>query len=257
MDMVSNEGFVNDPDKADQLYKEMALFMERKGILIIDDYDHNSGQFPTAAILPSLPHALIDTSKLNSIEDYLGNYKNLKKKLRVFQNKGGSFELIRHKMDLEEIESLKNCFDSTAKRSVIYLPYQDLNLNAAVITSQSAIEEAYYFIARLNGEFLGYQAAIKTGKHLNALHGAFDRTRKTTYHAYDILFVKMTEFAIENGLDLIDVGVVLNDTKKKMVNKTVDMSYYLFSKIKFVKWLFETILKISKVQGKRQMQYRT
>ena len=108
----------------------------------------------------------------------------------------------------------------------------------------------------MNGNFLGYQAAVKTGTHLNALHGAFDRTRKTNFHAYDLLFVKMTEFAINNNLKSIDFGAVLNITKQRMVNRTIDMSYFLFSKYKIIQWVFNSFLKLTKVQGKEQLQYR-
>jgi hypothetical protein len=108
---------------------------------------------------------------------------------------------------------------------------------------------------KLNGEFLGYQAAIKTGTSLNALHGAFDRERKTTYHAYDILFVEMTGFAIENGLKTIDFGSVLNITKQRMVNNTIPMSYFMLSKYSFVQWFFYRLLKLTKIQGEKQMRF--
>jgi len=41
-------------------------------------------------------------------------------------------------------------------------------------------------------------------------HGAFDRNHATTYHAYDLLFVEMTLYAIEHDLKLIDVGSARN-----------------------------------------------
>ena len=71
-----------------------------------------------------------------------------------------------------------------------------LYLDAAKTTSRTEMTEAYYLVARLNGEIVGYQAAIKTGKHLNGMHGAFDWKRAATYHAYSILFVKLAEFAM-------------------------------------------------------------
>jgi hypothetical protein len=78
---------------------------------------------------------------------------------------------------------------------------------------------------------------------LNALHGAFDRDRKTTHHAYDILYVKMTEFALEEGLQICDFGAVLNYTKQRMVNKTLDMSYFLLGKNTIVQKIFSQFLK--------------
>jgi hypothetical protein len=108
---------------------------------------------------------------------------------------------------------------------------------------------------KLNDEFLGYQAAIQTGTSLNALHGAFDRERKTTFHAYDVLFVEMTRFAIENGLTTIDFGSVLNVTKQRMVNRIIPMSYYMFSKYSSVQWFFLKLLKLTKIQGEEQMKF--
>ena len=66
----------------------------------------------------------------------------------------------------------------------------------------------------------------------------------------------MTDFAIKNGLTLIDFGAVLNTTKKRMVNKSINMSYFLLSKSSFIQWLFNIFLKITKVQGIDQMKFR-
>jgi hypothetical protein len=257
MDMMSNPGFVKNVDEKEEIYAAVAGFLKSKSILtIINDYSYNSRIYPNASILPALPHAIIELSDYNTTLDYLKEHKNIKRKLNGFRNKGGSFEVVRLKLNQQEIGHLKNCFLSTAERSVFYLPYQDLYLNSAINTSQTEMNEVYYFIAKMNGEFLGYQAAIKTGNHLNTLHGAFDRTRKSNYHAYDLLFVQMVEFAIDQNLNTIDYGAVVSVTKQRMVNRTVEMSYYLLSKYKIVQWVFNYFLKITKVQGKEQMVFR-
>ena len=257
MDMMSNPGFVKNVAEKDEIYSAVAEFLRNKSILtIINDYSYNSRLYPNASILPALPHAVIDLSSYNSVLDYLKEHKNIRRKLNGFRNKGGSFEVIKQQLKKEEIEHLKDCFLSTAEKSVFYLPYQDLYLNSAINTSQTDLREVYYFIARINGEFLGYQAAIKTGKNLNALHGAFDRNRKTNHHAYDLLFVQMVEFAINHGLSTIDYGAVVSVTKQRMVNRTTEMSYYLFSRFPIVQWIFNYFLKLTNVQGKEQMKFR-
>ena len=193
---------------------------------------------------------------MTSIQDYLKHYKNLKRKLRVFQIKGGEYTRIERSLDEEQLTQVKRCFLSTAEKSVFYLPYQDLYLNAALTTSSSNIKNACYFIATLDGKFIGYQAALRTGKFLNALHGAFDRNLRTTHHSYDILFLKMTEFAIEEGLKVCDFGAVLNYTKQKMVNKTIEMSYFMLSRYPIIQWLFNQFLKSTKIQGHEQLKFR-
>jgi hypothetical protein len=256
MDMMSNPGFVKDPEKSNDVISAIALFLKTNSFLtIINDYSDKTYLYPNATILPSLPHAIIDISQMTSIDEYICNFKSIKRKINIFRNNGGKFELAHNVLHDKDIASVRKCFISTAEKSIFYLPYQDLYLNSALILSGTQIENVYYFIMRLNGEFLGYQAAVKTGTCLNALHGAFNRELKTTYHAYDILFVEMTKFAIENGLKTIDFGAVLNVTKQRMVNNTIPMSYFMLSKSTFVQWVFYRLLKLTKIQGDKQMRF--
>ncbi len=256
MDMMSNSGFIKNPDETEDIHKAMADYLRKnKFLTIVNDYSLNKNLY-RAAVLPALPHALVNTSSMDQLEDYTDHFKNIKRKLRVFKSKGGEYKRIESQLNDEQIGSLKKCFVSTAEKSVFYLPYQDLYLKSAIETSKTPIKNVHYFIATINNEFIGYQAAIKSGKHLNALHGAFDRQRKSNYHAYDILFVKMAEFAIENNLESIDFGAVLNVTKQKMINQSIDLSYFVMSKYKLIQKLFSLFLKLTKVQGKDQLKFR-
>jgi GNAT acetyltransferase-like protein len=258
MDMMSNPGFVKDPEMATKIYRAMADYLRKNTLLtIINDYTANAGLYGKASMLPALPHALIDCSHMSTIADYTKAFKNIKRKIRVFRNKGGEYKMIANQLDEKQISALKICFLSTAEKSVFYLPYQDLYLNAAMHTSRHNIENVHYFIATIDRNIIGYQAAIVSGNKLNALHGAFDRNRKSTYHAYDILFVKMTEFAIENGLNTIDFGAVINLTKQKMINKSIDMSYFVLSKYSLVQKVFKFFLKSTKIQNWEQLKFRT
>ena len=257
MDMMSNPGFIREPQRADEVLTGMVNFLKRKKLLtIVNDYTQNADLYKQATELPALPHALIDCSAMVSISDYTNTFKNIKRKIRVFRNKGGQYKIVQNQLKNEQLDELKKCFISTVEKSVFYLPYQDLYLESAVHTSKHVIDSVYYFIATLNGHFLGYQAALQTGHHLNTLHGAFNRTRKTTFHAYDILFVKMIEFAIENDLKIIDFGAVINQTKAKMINTSKEMSYFILSRYSLIQTIFKLMLKTTKIQGSKQMKFR-
>lgn len=258
MDMMSNTGFVRDPNQYDEIIKAAIIYLNQNKLLtIVTDYTSNKNLYSKASVLPALPHATINCSEMDNISDYLKSFKNINRKMRVFENKGGRYIFIENNLSGDQIESLRKCFNATAEKSVFYLPYQDLYLQSAINTSQSHLTNVCYFIATLDDEFIGYQAALKTGKYLNALHGAFDRTRKSTYHAYDILFVKMTEYAIANNLSICDFGAVLNFTKQKMVNRHDEMSYFIMSKNAMVQLLFNVFLKKTKVQSKSQLRFRS
>jgi len=256
MDMMSNPGFVRDPSKLNLIYSAMSGYLGKHSwMTMINDYAANSILYPNAVILPALPHALIDTSAMTEISEYVRLHKNVKRKYQIFRQNGGTFHIVHNTLETQDIQSLKKCFISTAEKSVFYLPYEDLYLNSALLTSSTFINNVIYFIARLNGEFIGYQAVLKTGNYLNALHGAFDRNRPTTYHAYDLLFVEMTQYAIEHDLKLIDLGAVLNTTKQRMVNCTRPMSYFMLSKKPIIQRIFYMITKHSKIQGRDQMRF--
>lgn len=258
MDMMSNPGFVKDPGKESELIELMSRFLQRSGLLtIINDYTINKDLYKGFSVLPALPHALIDCSDMSSPEEYIRTHKSIRKKINRLRKTGGVIEIIKNKLNESDLQSLEKCFIATSEKSIFYLPYQDLYLKAAKKTSATELPDVVYFVVRIDGAFVGYQAALKTGENLNALHGAFDRTRRTNYHAYDILFVEMTKFAIENNLKSIDFGAVLNTTKQRMVNKVVDMSYFISGKYKPLVKLVTLLLKISKIQGKQQMKYRT
>lgn len=256
MDMMSNPGFVRDPAKSKMIYSAIADYLGKHSwMTMINDYTMNSDLYPNAVTLPALPHALIDTSGMAGIGDYLERHKNIRRKYQIFKKNGGTFHYIQNVLEPHDIETMRRCFISTAEKSIFYLPYEDLYLSSALLTSSTPINNVIYFIARLNGEFIGYQAAIKTGKYLNALHGAFDRNRPTTYHAYDLLFVEMAHYAIEHHLGLIDLGAVLNTTKQRMVNSTRPMSYFMLSRRPMIRWIFYMVTKHSKIQGQEQMRF--
>jgi len=256
MDMMSNPGFVRDPAKSNLIYSAIAGYLGRHSLMtMINDYTTNSELYPGSIRLPALPHALIDTSSMTEIDDYGRLHKNIRRKYQIFKSNGGTFHIVQNALEAKDLEIVKQCFISTAEKSVFYLPYEDLYLNSALLTSSTPINNVLYFIARLNGEFIGYQAALKTGDYLNALHGAFDRNRQTTFHAYDLLFVEMTKYAIEHNLKVIDVGAVLNTTKQRMVNCTRPMSYFMLSRNHLIRWIFYMVTKHSKIQGREQMRF--
>jgi len=256
MDMMSNPGFVREPEKSSLIYCAIADYLGKHSwMTMINDYTTNSVLYPNAVTMPALPHALIDTSKITEIGVYVNQHKNIRRKYQIFKKNGGTFNTIHNVLEAQDIEKVRKCFISTAEKSVFYLPYEDLYLNSALLTSSTPINNVIYFIARLDGEFIGYQAALKTGDCLNALHGAFDRNRPTTYHAYDLLFVEMTHYAIEHNLKLIDMGAVLNTTKQRMVNCTRPMSYFMLSRKPIIRWIFFMVAKHSKIQGREQMRF--
>lgn len=256
MDMLSNPGFTVQPEKTGEIFSAMADFLrQHTPQIVITDYHENATLYPQAAVLPFMPHGLVATAGMKSLQDYVGGHKNIKKRLNSFKNNGGSTDIVRGALDEPTLASMKRCFLATADKSTVYLPYEDLYLKSALAISSMPSDFVYHFIARKDGEFLGYQAAIKTGTRLNALHGAFDRERTTNFYAYDNLIVRMAEFAIQEGLESVDFGSILNLTKQRLMNQSLAMDYYLLSKSSLTQKVLTGFLKLTKSQGKEQMRF--
>lgn len=258
MDSISNTGFVVLPEEAEEIYSGILNFLHKKFFLtFIYDYTENQKLYPRVTRLPSMPHGLVDCTEMKSLEDYLQLHKNIKRKIKGFTKNGGTFEIIRKIIPEKELAQLKKCFITTSEKSMTYTPYQDLYLSSVMTMCKTPLENIYYFIVKLDGEFIGYQAAIKSGMNLITLHGAFDRERKTTFHAYDILFTKMVEFAIENNLKTVDFGPINNVTKERMVNQAIDMSYFIYGKFFFSNFIFEKFFRRTNIQSDDQLKFHS
>ena len=128
----------------------MAAYLKEQNLLtVIYDLTQNAEQFDSASIFPALPQALIDCANYTSIADYTAHYKNIKRKVKKFANKQGVYTRVDHQLSEDHLAELKKCFQATIYKSVIYLPYQDLYLNAALTTGRTKIDNIYYFISSL------------------------------------------------------------------------------------------------------------
>jgi hypothetical protein len=60
--------------------------------------------------------------------------------------------------------------------------------------------------------------------------GAFDRTRHTNYHVYENLIMTTIHHALEHGLQSIYYGMVVNETKAKMMSRFAPIQQRYFAR---------------------------
>ena len=109
---------------------------------------------------------------------------------------------------------------------------------------------------RMNGDLLGYHSFVQTGKGLRMLHGAFDRTRRTTHHCYENLIIHTVGYAIGNGLEAVHFGPVLNVTKQRMMNRFGKTRLYFYSNNPVIRFLFRLIFPHSRMQSKGLLAFK-
>jgi hypothetical protein len=224
-------------------------------LLFIHDLTENSIYYDGSIKIQYPDDGIIHLNNFNSIEDYLRLHKNLKKKLRHYKKNGGEVDLIRGKLDNKMQEYVRNCVLSTSKHSIFKLPYQENYPNMCVSSTSIENNQVLHFICRMNNEFLGYHTFIEFENQMRCMHGAFNRNLSTTHHAYENMIYRTVEYGLENKIDTIHYGPVLNETKKRMMETFIPTQLYLFSNIPGMVKILSPVLKRSRLQQKELLKF--
>jgi len=143
----------------------------------------------------------------------------------------------------------------TSLKPLLVLPFQENYPTMAMKPCMSALDRIVHFIARLDGDVIGYHSFALSGKCMYCLSGAFDRSRTTTYHAYENLIIESIKFGLELGIKTIYYGSVLNPTKAKMMNAYSQCEQRYYSKFKLITKAFHILINFSKTSPKNLAPY--
>lgn len=256
-ELMANPGYVNDKYDTAEIYPILMDHMQKKLFLsFVHDLKENTHLYPAGIKLDYPDEGVIDIDEVESVENYRRLHKNVKKKIRHFRGRGGIVEIIKGKLNPEDIKLVGQSIESTSKHSVFKLPYQE-NYAAMCMASASIEDEnVVHFICRTETDFLGYHSFIDFGSHLRCLNGAFNRDLKTTHHAYENMIMKVVEYAEERGIKRIYFGPVLNETKRRMMHEFLPTSINFSSSNKIMKSIFPIIMRNSRMMNKKVMRFQ-
>ena len=228
-DIISNHGFVANGYDQETIIPGLLNYLKKVSpCLFVTDLSKNASLHKGAKSFPYTKEGAISLEGMRSIDDYIVNHNNLKRKLRKFEKDGGTIEVHKGDFDKETLELVQKCFLSTIEKSVIRTPFQDHFPTMVLQTCCLKSDRMIHFIARLNGQFLGYHTFIQTGKSLRMIHGAFDRTLKTTQHSYENIITAAADYAIKQKLEIVHFGPIMNETKNRLMNRSFQANIYLY-----------------------------
>ncbi|MBX7258756.1 MAG: GNAT family N-acetyltransferase, partial [Candidatus Hydrogenedentes bacterium] len=162
---------------------------------------------------------------------------------------GGAVEVLTGQVPDRVLVRFLACMDSTVNCSIVYSPFQGLFPGIVRRTCGIDRPEMVHIVARLRSEVVGYHTFVKTGNGLRMIHGAFDRTLRSTCHAYESVIVRTAAYALERGLAYVHFGPVMNETKRRMMNDTRPCALYFYSRYSLVRLLFPPIFRRTKMQS--------
>jgi hypothetical protein len=253
---IANPGFVADGHASDAVIAAMIDYMRRRARLFVVIDEHAHGAFHQAArAFPYVNDGAIDVSRMHGVQDYLAEHRNIKRKIQEFRSKGGAIDVCTGPLDAGLSQKVRACLEATARRSLIRSPFQDTFVDCAVATGRCDSPRTVHFIARLQGEFVGYHSFLQTGDGLRMMHGAFDRERPTTHHAYENIIIDTVRHAIESGLKSVCFGPVMNETKRRMMNRFEEVDLYFYAKGSLAQMVFARVLPHTRLQSEELLVF--
>jgi hypothetical protein len=255
-EIFANPIFLNKNAVSENELGEILNLLRKKFLLLfIHDLAGNASLHPTSAVMPYPDESIIETSGYATIDDYLADHHNLKKKLKEYQKIGGRVEIAKGKLDEHVVKRIKECVILSGERSVFKLPYQDdypdMCKGSATIDNRNLI----HFLCRSDDEFYGYHSFIEFKNQIRCLNGAFNRNLPTTHHAYENMIYRVVAYAIENKIQTVYFGPTLNETKKRMMNRFLPTQLYISSNMPIFLKLFVPILRRSRLNARDLLEF--
>jgi Acetyltransferase (GNAT) domain len=255
-EVASNPGFVAQGVCRDEVVTAMISHLRSNcyGVMITDRLA-NAHLHTGCAAFPYVSDGIVDVTCMHDVQDYVGAHRNIKRKIKAFTNKGGRIDVVRGPLDDSLVDTVRRCISATADTSIIRSPFQDTFLDAASETCRCTSEDVVHFIAAMNGEVLGYHSFIRAGTGLRMMHGAFDRTRRTTHHCYENLIIATVDWALKEGLDAVHFGPILNETKRRMMNRSEAAALYFHSDNLLIRGLVPLAFRFSRMQSRQLLAF--
>jgi hypothetical protein len=256
-EVLANPGFFATDAPREEIAATMLRYLHRKSYgLIVIDHEDQAHLHTRVKGYPYVCDGSVHINGMVKVQDYVAEHGSIKRKIKAFENKGGTIDRVHGAIDDALFENIRHCLESTVERSVIYSPWQDNAAAMAVRTCRAESDRFVHFIARMNGDLLGYHSFVQTGNGLRMLHGAFDRTRRTTHHSYENLIIHTVGYAIDNGLESVHFGPVLNVTKQRMMNRFGKTRLYFYSNNPVIRFFFRLIFPYSRMQSGKLLAFK-
>jgi hypothetical protein len=244
-DGAANPGFVAQGIARPEFVARALTFLRQRYLLggVVEGVGElSAGSF---AAFPFCDYGMIDLHNIAHAEELFPDSKNLKRKLNKFRNKGGEIRIIEGALSPVLRDAAISCLNSI--QAVLVSPFQDNYNNMVLCAAAHSTPRILHFVATLEEECVGYHTFAHCGNSLYCLSGAFDRTRHTNYHAYENLIMATIHHALEHGLHNIHYGMVVNETKAKMMSRFAPIQQRYFARFALFNSLVHRVISRSQL----------
>jgi hypothetical protein len=169
----------------------------------------------------------IATNNSDAAKTLLEKHSHLSRQINRFRNKGG--EIFLHEGIVKD--ELSDAFVKCCKSSYLKNPHPGAPINVEAYGEhvKNFIENypsTLHIYAKLNGQVVGVQIFIKHKNYLELTEGGF---LTDTYHAYENIILASVQYAAEHNFERVSYGLVLNQTKDRLLDKNTRKPIYLIT----------------------------
>ena len=184
--------------------------------------------------LESVPHIVADrimeSGSISTLDPdiervMLTRHSHLSRQIHRFRNKGGSVHITEGPPDDTLADSfVACCLDSYRKNIHPGMPIDIDAYGGHVRKFISSTPKALYIHACLDGQVVGVQIFLRHQHHLELTEGGFF---SQTCHAYENIIMASLRYAVDNGLEKVSYGLILNPNKERLLDADTRVPVYL------------------------------
>jgi hypothetical protein len=166
----------------------------------------------------TLPMVQVVVEGCATLDDYLATLnrnrrRNFKRERELFAKAGGTIQEYRGVIgDNPELhKQVMACLSSSGAHTQFNVPYND------VLTHPDAIARQWQIVltAHVASRVVGFMSLLIDGRRLMQCHGGLDYERSHEVKAYHNLISAAIEVTLAEGLDMLTLGPMTNETKRR------------------------------------------
>jgi hypothetical protein len=237
VDLCGSPGFVAGGLSRDELAAAVIAHLRRRFLFVSV---HDRADAPRDELTISLPFAdsgFVEVDQLDDPEDLVRAHRNLKRQIEGFAAHGGRIEVVEGPLDEAVRARVLGCIRGVERVGIMRTPFQDaypgMVDRAAILPERRIV----HLVARLDDEVVGYHTFALSGRRMLCLSGAFDRTKATTWHAYENLVLESVRVAKRAGVERIHFGPVLNATNARVMTRFERTELRIHTRLRGLRYL--------------------
>lgn len=255
VDLCGSPGFAADGEDREALVHEAIAFLTRRYLsvsVLEEESTPRQGRFVEIGMADSGRYV----AGRGGVEGLFERRTHLRRKVAKFRNKGGTVQVVEGALSADDRAGVLHCIRCAQGARLLHVPYQGNYTNMVDWATTAGTPGLVHIIARLEGAFVGYHAFVESGRQLLCLSGGFDRSRHTTYHAYENVLLEAMQYAEARGLDRVLFGPVTNPSKAAVMTDAARMAVRVHSRWPPVLRMIEFILPRSAMRPENLAPYR-